>query len=150
MGRWYFEAGNQMLGASGRDGGGAAGSPESWPRRRRAGGRAGGKTRAPAAPSADPGEQALRGKPQLWAPTGASRLLPASSLPPAHPPPPVPSCGGLSRIIRFRMTPSDLSPRLRERGASYNWRVDREGEWGCVQRSGRPRVTNTRLLPTGS
>lgn len=39
VGRWYFEAGNQMVGASGRDGGGAAGSPESWPRRRRAGGR---------------------------------------------------------------------------------------------------------------
>lgn len=60
-GRWHYEAGSQMPGLSGRDSGGAVGSQASGPRPP-AGGREGGETRAPAAPRADPGEQALRRK----------------------------------------------------------------------------------------
>lgn len=94
VGRWHFEAGNQMLGSSGRDSGGAAGSPASGPRRR-AGGRAGGETRAPAPPSADPGEQALQRKAPALGDDGRTspppRVLSASGAPP---PVPVPSCAG--------------------------------------------------------
>lgn len=83
VGRWHFEAGNQMLGSSGRDSGGAAGSPASGPRRR-AGGREARPGRQPR-PARTRGSKRCRGKPRRWATTGARRLLPVSSLPLAHP-----------------------------------------------------------------
>lgn len=80
-----------------------------------------GRDRAPAAPCADPGESAPRREARALGyrerATPPPRLPLGSRRTPASP---SPRLRGASGIVRFGVTPGDLSPRLGGRGASLN------------------------------